>query len=53
MGDRADTRFEFRTTCFDIMIKYHLSKKVKLLKNDKFNYLIAILKVSISAMALS
>ena len=31
----VEIEFEFRTTCFDTMINYHLSPKFKLLRNDK------------------
>jgi hypothetical protein len=31
------TRFELRTICYDTMINYYFSQKLKLLENGKFN----------------
>ena len=29
--------FKLKATCFDAMINYHLSQKLKLLRNNEFN----------------
>ena len=37
-----ETRIKFRTSCFDIMMNYQLSQKLKLLGNFELNHLIII-----------
>lgn len=41
--DRVDTWFKLRTTCFDIIINYHLSQKLKQIGDGEFNHLIIVL----------
>ncbi len=39
LGGRVKSGFELKTTCFDTIINYHLSQKLKLFGNDEFNHL--------------
>lgn len=41
--DRVDTWFKLRNTCFDIIINYHLSQKLKQIGDGEFNHLIIVL----------
>jgi hypothetical protein len=41
----TESRFELKTFGFHIMLNYHLSKKFKLIKINKFNYLIITLAI--------
>ena len=38
MGSRVEIGSGFRTTCYDIMLNYQFSQKIKLLGNDEFNH---------------
>ena len=38
MRGRVETEFGIRITCYDTMINYHLSQKVKLLEKCEFNH---------------
>ena len=44
MGGRVKVRIELMISCFDIMLNYRLSQKLKLLGNGEFNHLNLILK---------
>jgi hypothetical protein len=39
-GKLTDTRFKLTTFCFDTMLNYHLSQKLKPIGIGKFNHLI-------------
>ena len=43
MGGKSGDYHLSRTICFDIMINYQLSQKLKLIGNDEFNRLTIIL----------
>ena len=44
---RIEIGFKLKTSCFETMINYHLSQKLKLLGNDQFNHLNCTTKLSI------
>ena len=41
----TESRFELKTFDFYIMLNYHLSQKFKLIKRNRFNYLIITLTI--------
>jgi hypothetical protein len=41
----TESRIEFKTFDFDIMLDHRLSRKLKLIRKDKFNYLINTLTI--------
>ena len=43
MRGKINIVIELKIFCFDIILNYHLSQKLKRLKNSKFNHLIIIL----------
>ena len=51
MGGRMEeTGIELRTSCFDTMLNYRLSQKLKLLEYGKFNHLTTFFYQCISSM---
>ena len=44
-----EPRFKLRILGFDTILNYQLSKKLKVIEKDKFNYLIITLTLSSSA----
>ena len=42
-GERVELGIELKSFCFDTMINYQFSQKLKLLENNEFNHLTIIL----------